>query len=237
MPPPPGPATDHPRPADAQIPARVTPRPLLIWLFALLISACGGAPVRHDPPEAPPPAGLDDLEPGASAVESAEAPAARAEVRARLPRIDAERAATCTAWSALATSAGERHGVEPLLLLAVAWVESGFVASARSTAGARGPMQLMPATSRGFGCDDPDDPPCAFSAAAAFLAKLMQRFGGDVHYALASYNTGPGRVIASYRAQTPPPSLWYVERVLAARAGLQRHGCQPPPSGSVVPPP
>lgn len=38
----------------------------------------------------------------------------------------------------------QRQGVEPLLAVAVAWTESAFISSARSSAGAVGPMQVLP---------------------------------------------------------------------------------------------
>ena len=163
------------------------------------------------------------------AVEDVDGDAARSRRRAQLPALVGERAQTCSSWLPLAVAAGSRSDVEPLLLMAVAWVESGFVADARSSAGARGPLQLLPTTSRAFGCDEPEEPTCAFGAAAAFLARLFDRFDGDVVYALAAYNTGASRVAAAARAGRLPPSHWYAERVLAARALLRLHGCTPLP--------
>ncbi len=192
----------------------------------------GGGPNRAAPAQglrSPAALGGADVDVGDDAVEDVDGEAARSRRRAQLPALVGERSQTCQAWQPLAEAAGGRSDVEPLLLLAVAWVESGFVADARSSAGARGPLQLLTATSRAFGCDDPEEPSCAFGAAAAFLARLLDRFDGDVVYALAAYNTGASRVAAAARAGRLPPSHWYVERVLAARALLRLHGCTPPP--------
>lgn len=128
--------------------------------------------------------------------------------------------------------AAREHALDPATLLAIAWVESGFAVGARSSAGARGPMQLLPATARAFGCDDPDDDDCAFGAAAAFLARLLRRFDGSELDAIAAYNTGAARVQRARKAGRLPPNQWYVERVLAARALLRRAGCE---AGRAVP--
>lgn len=91
------------------------------------------------------------------------------------------------------TSAGAATGVDPRLLAAVAWSESGFSPTARSGAGAVGLMQLMPATARGLGVD-PTDPAQAALGAGRYLAEQMTSFGGRLDLALAAYNAGPGAV-------------------------------------------
>jgi soluble lytic murein transglycosylase-like protein len=53
---------------------------------------------------------------------------------------------------------GEDQGVDPRFIHAVIWQESKYKNRAKSHAGAQGLMQLMPATAKRFGCDDPDDP-------------------------------------------------------------------------------
>lgn len=145
--------------------------------------------------------------------------------RAKLIVLDAERATVCRRWSTSADAAAQLTGIDPQMLLAIAWVESGFVATARSSAGARGPMQLLPSTSRAFGCKDPEEPDCAMAASARFLARLLQRFEGDWLYALSAYNTGGARAARAFSKGELPPNQWYVERVLAARAVLARGLC------------
>lgn len=61
-----------------------------------------------------------------------------------------------------------------------------------SSAGAVGPMQLMPDTAKTFGVD-PHDPRQAASGAARYMAQLIKRFK-DVDEALAAYNWGPEKV-------------------------------------------
>jgi peptidoglycan DL-endopeptidase CwlO len=95
-------------------------------------------------------------------------------------------------YADLFTQAGNRHGVSPALLAAVAKTESGFDSSAVSPAGARGLMQFMPATAAGMGVD-PGDPASSIDGAARYLRSLTDQFG-STELALAAYNAGPGTV-------------------------------------------
>ena len=76
------------------------------------------------------------------------------------------------------------------LLVAVAYVESGMNQDAVSDKGARGLLQLMPATARELAAD-PRDPQENVRAGARYLRLMLDRFGGDLDLALAAYNAGP----------------------------------------------
>jgi soluble lytic murein transglycosylase-like protein len=95
-------------------------------------------------------------------------------------------------YAQLFTAAGARYGVSPALLAAMASQESGFNASAVSSAGAEGLMQFMPSTAAGLGVN-PLDPASSVDGAARYLAGLTDRFG-STSLALAAYNAGPGTV-------------------------------------------
>ena len=71
--------------------------------------------------------------------------------------------------------AGEREGVDPRFIHAVIKQESGYKADAVSPAGARGLMQLMPATAKRFGNTDPDDTASNIEAWTKYLAWLLKR--------------------------------------------------------------
>jgi soluble lytic murein transglycosylase-like protein len=86
-----------------------------------------------------------------------------------------------------------RRAISPALVAAVAWRESRFNPAARSPRGARGVMQLMPATARSLGVD-PADPVANVAGGTAYLSGLMARYDGDVVKSLAAYNAGPGAV-------------------------------------------
>ncbi len=110
--------------------------------------------------------------------------------------------------------AGAAHGVDPALLAAVADAESGFDPTAVSHAGARGLMQLMPATARGLGVTDAFDPAQAVDGAARLLAGHLDRFG-SVELALAAYNAGPGAVTRHGGIPPYAETQAYVPKVLA----------------------
>jgi soluble lytic murein transglycosylase-like protein len=95
-------------------------------------------------------------------------------------------------YADLFTRAGNRYGVDPSILAAMASQESGFNAGAVSAAGAQGLMQFMPATAQGLGVN-PLDPASAVDGAARYLSSLKQQFG-STDLALAAYNAGPGNV-------------------------------------------
>ena len=96
--------------------------------------------------------------------------------------------------------AARRYGIEPSLLRAVAWTESRGRNTAVSPKGARGIMQLMPATAAELGVD-PRDPVANINGGAAYLARQLAIFH-DVPLALAAYNAGPGAVMR-YRGVPP----------------------------------
>jgi cell wall-associated NlpC family hydrolase len=90
-------------------------------------------------------------------------------------------------------AAANKNGVNPALLGALVWQESGFNSRAVSPAGARGLVQLMPATARGLGVD-PLNPSQALDGGARYLKQQLNMFGGRTDLALAAYNAGPSAV-------------------------------------------
>lgn len=104
------------------------------------------------------------------------------------------------------------HGLDPGLLEAVAWQESRGRMSAVSPKGARGVMQLMPATAAELGVRS-DDLADNIRGGAIYLRRQLDRFG-SVPLALAAYNAGPGAVIR-YRGIPPyRETRDYVARIM-----------------------
>ena len=94
------------------------------------------------------------------------------------------------------------------MLYAVAKVESNLRQDAESEAGARGLLQLMPATAASLALNI-DEPSSNVLAGARYLRQLIDRFGSS-DLALAAYNAGPTAVTIAGGA----PSI-AVERYVA----------------------
>ena len=84
--------------------------------------------------------------------------------------------------------------MEPELIDAVIRQESGYDPYAVSHKGAKGLMQLMPATAKRFGVKDVFDPAENVQGGVKYLRQLLDRYDGDRRLALAAYNAGEGAV-------------------------------------------
>lgn len=94
----------------------------------------------------------------------------------------------------LITQAAQKYGVDPDLALSIGRAESGLSANAPdSSAGAIGPMQLMPGTARGLGVN-PRDVHQNVEGGVRYIKQLSDRYGGDHDLVAAAYNAGPGAV-------------------------------------------
>ena len=111
-------------------------------------------------------------------------------------------------------SAARRYHLPEKLIASVIQAESNFQVDAVSPAGAQGLMQLMPATAKELGVDDPFDVRQNIDGGAGYLRRMLDRFGGDVRLALAAYNAGPGTV-EKYKGNVPYRETQnYIDRVL-----------------------
>jgi soluble lytic murein transglycosylase len=99
--------------------------------------------------------------------------------------------------------------VDPWLIQSLIRQESAFDPRARSRVGATGLMQLMPATAKIYGKINRQqlkDPEQNVRVGVRFFERLLDRYDGNVHFALAAYNAGPGKVddwVKRYPTQDP----------------------------------
>lgn len=124
-------------------------------------------------------------------------------------------------WRSEVTAAAQRAGLDPFLVAAVVREESSYYPRALSRAGARGLMQLMPATARPMaehrglafaGGELLDDPGANIEIGTAFLAALLREFK-DPRLAVAAYNAGPGRVRQWWQARRTSDIEAFVEQI------------------------
>jgi soluble lytic murein transglycosylase len=124
-------------------------------------------------------------------------------------------------WRDEVADTAKRAGLDPYLVAAIVREESSYDPRAVSRAGARGLMQLMPATAkpmadvRGLPFDGGgllDDPRANLEMGTVFLAGLMKEFG-EPRLAIAAYNAGPRRVREWWKARRTSDMEAFVEQI------------------------
>ena len=106
-----------------------------------------------------------------------------------------------------------RNRLNPALVRAVVEVESGYNVDARSPKGAIGLMQLMPATARQYGVQNPYVAEENLSGGCRYLRALLDRYDDDLNLALAAYNAGPTAVDKHGGIPAYPETREYIRRV------------------------
>ncbi len=109
--------------------------------------------------------------------------------------------------------AGAQHNIDVELLASVVKTESGGRSNAVSRAGARGLMQLMPATARDLGVEDAFKPEQNIAGGVSYLDALLTRYKNNLDFALAAYNAGPAAVDRYHGVPPYRETRAYVARV------------------------
>src|SRR5471030_1324996 len=140
------------------------------------------------------------------------------------------------------------HQLDPFIIAALIAQESTFTADVKSAANAYGLMQIVPATGRqyakmlhmpGFSLRMLTTAESNLKMGTAYFADLVRQYGG-VHYALATYNAGPSRIVR-WKAAKPgldadefiddipfPETQNYVKRILGTAEDYRRlYGSEP----------
>jgi soluble lytic murein transglycosylase-like protein len=115
---------------------------------------------------------------------------------------------------ALLQKAGAQHHLDPDLLASVMHAESDGRTHAVSHAGARGLMQLMPATAKNLGVRDSFEAEQNIAGGTAYLDTLLIYYHENIALALAAYNAGPAAVDRYHGIRPYAETRRYVERVI-----------------------
>ena len=110
--------------------------------------------------------------------------------------------------------AGQEHNLDVDLLASLVKAESGGNAHAVSRAGARGLMQLMPATAKNLGVEDSLKPDENVRGGSTYLDALLTRYHDNMALALAAYNAGPEAVDKYHGIPPYRETQVYVARVI-----------------------
>jgi Transglycosylase SLT domain len=120
-----------------------------------------------------------------------------------------------TPYDGAILAAARRFNVDAALVSAVIKAESNYDPHAVSRKGARGLMQLMPATSQRLAVRRPFDPGANIDGGVRYLRELIDRFGSKPELVLAAYNAGEDAVEAYGGVPPYRETVTYVRRILA----------------------
>ena len=130
--------------------------------------------------------------------------------------LDATRLGRTERYQKLIDTYSQRNRLEPALVKAIIYAESGGDTRALSPSGAAGLMQLMPTTARQFGVTDRYDPEQSIATGTRYLRSLLEEFGSP-ELALWAYNAGPTAVRAG---RMPLETRAYVPLILRLRTAM-----------------
>ena len=120
-----------------------------------------------------------------------------------------------TPYDRVIAAEAKRYGVDASLVSAVIRAESNYEPRAVSRKGARGLMQLMPATARRLSLSHPFDPVANVRAGVRYLKELLDRFDHRPELVLAAYNAGENAVDTFGGVPPYRETVGYVKRILS----------------------
>lgn len=124
-------------------------------------------------------------------------------------------------YAKLIHAAAQKHGVEEKLIASVIAAESNFDPKAISRKNALGLMQLLPQTAVRYAVTNIFDPEQNIDAGTHYLKDLLERYHGNLKFALAAYNAGP-EMVDRYSGVPPfAETRNYVRQITSALASIQ----------------
>ena len=114
----------------------------------------------------------------------------------------------------LAKAIACKYGISPNIFASIIKTESNFNPKCVSAKGAKGLCQIMPGNYEMLNIVDPFDPIQNMKGGAKFFKILMNKFNGNITYALAGYNAGPGAVDQYDGVPPYEETIQYIKKVL-----------------------
>ncbi len=145
-------------------------------------------------------------------------PASVSKITARKQQLNGKVLGRVNRYKSLIRSAAKDNDLDPELLIALVYVESGGDYRAVSPKKASGLTQLMAGTAKDLGVTNVFDPKQNISGGARYLKQQMDSFG-QVSLALAAYNAGPTRV--KTKKGLPSETQRYIQKVLQVKKALE----------------
>ena len=97
-------------------------------------------------------------------------------------------------YETIINDASQKYNIPIPLIKAVITTESAGNVNAKSSAGAKGLMQLMDGTAKDLGVKNSFNPAENIHGGTKYLRQMLDSFNGNLEHALAAYNAGPGNV-------------------------------------------
>ena len=116
----------------------------------------------------------------------------------------------------------KNNAIDPFFVAAIISVESRFIHDAKSNVGARGLMQIMPATAKyladeeSFKINKLNDTKTNLTLGISYVKELIEKYNGNKMLALSAYNWGPGNVDKKSRIPTSVKS--YAKKIIQRTA-------------------
>jgi soluble lytic murein transglycosylase-like protein len=120
-----------------------------------------------------------------------------------------------SSYDALIEKAARAENLDASFVSALIRAESNYEPRAISRKGARGLMQLMPATAKRLSVRKPFDPEANVRGGVRYLRELVDRFGHRPDLVLAAYNAGEGAVDAYGGVPPYRETVAYVARIMS----------------------
>jgi hypothetical protein len=140
-------------------------------------------------------------------------------------------------YSALASTAGTKYGVDSNFLLAQIGAESKGNPAAVSPKGATGVSQFMPKTAAQYGVDV-NNASSSIEGQAHYMSDLLKQFNGDYTKAAAAYNWGPGHLAGAidrygdkWLQHAPTETQLYVSKIFSSLGGAPTSTLSVPVAG------